>query len=278
MIFDCGGCGVKTHRPGTRKQSVRFCSRACQRTAGKTFACKGCGKVGLARSRSAMKFCSALCHSVASRKRVPSACGHTMIPASRAGAVCSVCAHTCKACGGPKGANGLTCSAACYEALRGRRSNDNDKSRLAAETIGITCAHCRAKVKGQSVTRQFRRGVVRPLAYCSRLCQSRFNSRIGFSRRAQWRAASPIEIFDRREIFDRDGWHCRRCGSECLASYYGAPIPKDREAMWHYPTLDHIVPLSRGGTHTKANVQLLCFRCNARKSNKYPEPALGGSR
>jgi 5-methylcytosine-specific restriction endonuclease McrA len=28
------------------------------------------------------------------------------------------------------------------------------------------------------------------------------------------------------------------------------------------PTLDHIVPLSKGGSHTYDNLQCACFRCN----------------
>jgi len=34
------------------------------------------------------------------------------------------------------------------------------------------------------------------------------------------------------------------------------------------PAVDHIVPISLGGLHTMANLQLLCPSCNSRKSNK----------
>ena len=37
------------------------------------------------------------------------------------------------------------------------------------------------------------------------------------------------------------------------------------------PTLDHIVPLNRGGQHTRANIQLLCHSCNASKQDKLEE-------
>jgi 5-methylcytosine-specific restriction endonuclease McrA len=36
------------------------------------------------------------------------------------------------------------------------------------------------------------------------------------------------------------------------------------------PTLDHIVPVSRGGAHTAANVQLAHSACNRRKWHTGP--------
>ena len=32
-----------------------------------------------------------------------------------------------------------------------------------------------------------------------------------------------------------------------------------------YPTLDHIIPLAKGGTHTWNNVQCACAMCNSEK-------------
>jgi hypothetical protein len=36
------------------------------------------------------------------------------------------------------------------------------------------------------------------------------------------------------------------------------------------PHLDHIMPLSKGGTHTKDNIQFLCAPCNLSKHAKHP--------
>jgi 5-methylcytosine-specific restriction endonuclease McrA len=50
-------------------------------------------------------------------------------------------------------------------------------------------------------------------------------------------------------VWQRDGGACTGCGSN-----------KDLE-------YDHIVPVSRGGSSTARNVQLLCERCNRTKGN-----------
>ncbi|WP_425566396.1 HNH endonuclease [Nonomuraea roseoviolacea] len=68
---------------------------------------------------------------------------------------------------------------------------------------------------------------------------------------------SAVEAFANVEVFERDGWLCQLCGD-----------PVDREADFPhplYPTLDHIVPLSKGGEHSRANTQLAHYRCNLMK-------------
>jgi hypothetical protein len=48
----------------------------------------------------------------------------------------------------------------------------------------------------------------------------------------------------------RDGGRCRQCGST---------------AQLHF---DHVIPISRGGANTVANIQLLCGACNRAKGAK----------
>jgi 5-methylcytosine-specific restriction endonuclease McrA len=64
--------------------------------------------------------------------------------------------------------------------------------------------------------------------------------------------------FTRRNIFFRDRNRCQYCGR----------IHPQRQL-----NLDHVVPLSRGGTSTWDNVVCACVACNSRKGNRTPREA-----
>ncbi|MBF2028905.1 MAG: HNH endonuclease [Oscillatoriales cyanobacterium C42_A2020_001] len=57
---------------------------------------------------------------------------------------------------------------------------------------------------------------------------------------------------NRREVFRRDNHTCQYCGSTKRL------------------TLDHVMPRSRGGSHTWDNVVAACERCNSRKGDRTP--------
>jgi len=42
---------------------------------------------------------------------------------------------------------------------------------------------------------------------------------------------------------------------------------RGHDAIQRYPTLDHLIPLSLGGSHTYENVKCACLRCNCKKSS-----------
>lgn len=76
--------------------------------------------------------------------------------------------------------------------------------------------------------------------------------------------STQTEVIRSTDIFERDEWVCGICG--------GAVDRTVRHPDPWSASLDHIIPLSKGGTHTRENVQLAHFRCNVRKSAKVPCP------
>ena len=45
-------------------------------------------------------------------------------------------------------------------------------------------------------------------------------------------------------------------------------IDKMNDEQPNMATIDHVVPMSKGGDHTYDNVRTMCVLCNSRKSNK----------
>lgn len=79
-------------------------------------------------------------------------------------------------------------------------------------------------------------------------------------RRAKERGATADRI-DPIRVFDRDGWKCHMCGRS---------TPKRLRGTYENlaPELDHVIPLSAGGSHTWINVRCSCRKCNILKSDK----------
>ena len=75
-------------------------------------------------------------------------------------------------------------------------------------------------------------------------------------RRAR-KAQVPSEEFSPSEVYERDQWRCGICGQP-VDPALAYPDP-------HSPSLDHVVPLSAGGAHSRANTQCSHLRCNLSK-------------
>lgn len=60
----------------------------------------------------------------------------------------------------------------------------------------------------------------------------------------------------RTEILERNGFTCQRCGS---GPGDQDPFNPDRKVRLH---VDHILPISQGGTDDRANLRVLCSACN----------------
>lgn len=79
-------------------------------------------------------------------------------------------------------------------------------------------------------------------------------------RRAQKKAASTGEPVLLAAIAERDGWRCSL-----------RPRPVDPAVIWPdsmSPSLDHRMPLSKGGAHDPSNVYLAHLGCNSSKGDR----------
>lgn len=72
--------------------------------------------------------------------------------------------------------------------------------------------------------------------------------------------AATVESFAPRVVYERDGWLCRLCR---LAIDPTVAWPDSMSA-----SVDHIVPLSKGGKHSLTNVQAAHLGCNSRKRDR----------
>ena len=76
-------------------------------------------------------------------------------------------------------------------------------------------------------------------------------------------AKTPRRCFtskERSEIYIRDKGRCGICGEFIPLNEF---------------TIDHIVPISKGGTYDYDNLQCCCFKCNQLKSNEMPDDFYG---
>jgi 5-methylcytosine-specific restriction endonuclease McrA len=101
--------------------------------------------------------------------------------------------------------------------------------------------------------------------YCSALCSRRNNSRNGKHRRKVVVKATQREPIYKRQVFEKNNYTCQLCK---YPLDMGAPHNSD----WA-PSIDHIFPLAKGGTHTYDNLQAAHRICNSYKNDKIPTTA-----
>lgn len=106
-----------------------------------------------------------------------------------------------------------------------------------------------------------RRG--RRSCYCSDECALRGRSekrRVACYIRRAIKSGATAEPVKAEDVFERDGWRCGICRRKV-----------NKNLKWPHPmsaSLDHIIPLVKGGTHGCVNVQLAHLRCNLSKHTR----------
>lgn len=131
----------------------------------------------------------------------------------------------------------------------GRKKKAAQIARARRQRFG-TCLHC-----GSSFPIQL--GWRGTPTYCSPDCRRTallIRKRCAEAERRALKLDAPeIERFTLDEIYARDKAICHLCSGHCLR----------RDA-----TVDHLIPLIKGGPHTRANVKLAHRSCNSRKKDR----------
>lgn len=139
---------------------------------------------------------------------------------------------------------GVYCSRKCKDQAR--------NAAIAAATVAAKpdreCLHC-----GRALPKSMRSDAV----FCTQKCNYAAHALQRKLRTRTGQDGKPGYL--RAEICKRDRWRCGICGERVSSSL---EYPHARAA-----SLDHIVPVSEGGTSDPANLRLVHLVCNLRRRN-----------
>lgn len=273
----CGWCGA-LNPPSRGVKPRKWCSDICSRRAAEF---RRTGKAPLGSAREIPAKCAG--------------CGTPIEQGSRMRNPRKWCSDSCRV----KHSRGTVDKrSSYYRNMLARAAEEVRRKNLSSPDI--VCPNC------GEVTPRTDSG--RPLRYCNDKCQSAASYRrrkavapkctedgcdrpsisrglCGSHYSAVWRADNPdkhtaknlryraqkqhegAELFSRIEVMELSDWTCHLCGE-----------PIDRDCPYPsqlYGTVDHVVPLSRGGTHTLDNVMAAHHVCNSTKKDNQDYVHLG---
>ncbi len=137
----------------------------------------------------------------------------------------------------------------CSRICKFRAKNATEKANLIASKPDRSCLHC-----GTQMLKSMRIDA----AFCSEKCNSAAHA-VTRQNASRCMTPRPDRLTFRALIAERTNWMCGICGE-----------PVDR-AKRHpdpaYGSIDHIVPLSNGGSNDESNLQIAHLLCNLRKGN-----------
>lgn len=135
-----------------------------------------------------------------------------------------------------------------------------EMQRIAERQTTRTCPVCGAKVTNK--------------VYCGPTCRNRAkNSRKEIARRSRLKDACVDRDITLEALFKRDAGVCHICGERCNFEDYTV-LDDTFIAGNFYPSIDHVVPLAKGGHHSWDNVKLAHRVCNSRKGTLSHPPGV----
>jgi len=208
--------------------------------------CKQCGKEFKADENKRL-YCSRECQWASLKKQRPTAiCGYCgkEFTIKRVDVPGKFCSHQCQI---------DSLHDERLQRLEVKRIQREKKERERAEKKRIEAERIKAeRTKRCEICGKIFFGDAKTAKYCSVPCRKRADNRIKENR------LKKCDIIDHSisliGVYHRYGGVCQGCGQ--LLTFDHNP----NDDM--YPSIDHIIPISKGGNHTWDNVQLMCRRCN----------------
>lgn len=103
---------------------------------------------------------------------------------------------------------------------------------------------------------------------CSSKCLSRYSNRNKDIRKQRMVSNGKMDKnITLDKLYLNDGGMCYLCGDKCDRTDYVVSDEGHTIVGKQYPSIDHVKPISKGGTHTWENVKLAHHYCNSVKSD-----------
>lgn len=103
--------------------------------------------------------------------------------------------------------------------------------------------------------------------FCQTDCSRKYHGRLKeLRKRERIIANGPVDKdISIERLMDRDNKTCYLCNEKCEINDFEVRDCGTIVTGPNYPSVDHIIPVSKGGTHTWDNVMLACRKCNIEK-------------
>jgi len=265
-ILTCAICGKEFK---TIYKNRTCCSQECGwkyqgEKAKKYYECQYCGKTFYSRNGFRMKYCSRECSVNAlfgtAEKRAER--DALLLESRTITTVCAECGEEFQTTNSTR----VYCCAECRETALARQSYEKVLEVYVPRSF--TCKEC-----GEEITTEYGN---KKSVFCCQGCAKRYEHKLRCStvehkiqkaeqtrRRKKQLKEQFVECVNYDLLYERDKGVCQICG---------LPALYDKHADWDWSgSIDHIIPLSRGGEHSMMNCQLSHRICNSIKLDKTDE-------
>ena len=218
--------------------------------------CSQCGKTYFAKAKNQLR-----CDECRQKVRICIKCGTILTQKGKR--ICDKCREEAKR---PRYHKKCEQCGAEFETGRGYQrycSSECSKAAIAAVREERICIVCGKKYISTNKKQK----------YCSRRCKKRFNGTSNkynrlLSSDQRLRIATNVDkTVWLMPLIKRDNNICALCGKPCDLYDYEITDIGTMITGENYPSIDHIIPLSKGGLHRWDNVQLAHRSCNRMKGN-----------